>query len=31
MTEVEKKARGKTGVKHMASAVAQGINESVKK
>lgn len=31
MTEVEKKARGKTGVKHMAAAVAQGINESVKK
>ena len=31
MTEVEKKARGKTSVKHMASAVAQGINESVKK
>jgi len=31
LTEVEKKARGKTGVKHMAIAVAQGINESVKK
>jgi len=29
--EVEKKARGKTSVKHMASAVAHGINESVKK
>ena len=31
VTEVEKKARGKTAVKHMAQAVANGINESVKK
>jgi len=31
VTEVEKKARGKTAVKHMAKAVANGINESVKK
>lgn len=31
IAEVEKKARGRTGVKHMAAAVAQGINESVKK
>ncbi len=31
VAEVEKKARGKTSVKHMASAVAHGINESVKK
>lgn len=29
--EVEKKARGRTAVKHMAGAVARGINESVKK
>lgn len=31
LTEIEKKARGKTAVKHMAGAVAHGINESVKK
>jgi len=31
IAEVEKKARGKTAVKHMAGAVANGINESVKK
>lgn len=31
VNEVQKKARGKTGVRHMAAAVAQGINESVKK
>lgn len=31
MTEVERKARGKTRVKHMAGTVANGINESVKK
>jgi len=31
ITEIEKKARGKTDVKHMARAVSNGINESVKK
>jgi hypothetical protein len=31
ITEVERKARGRTKVKHMARAVAHGINESVKK
>lgn len=31
VSEVEKKARGKTAVKHMAKAVSTGINESVKK
>lgn len=31
VAEVEKRARGKTAVKHMANAVANGINESVKK
>lgn len=31
MTEVEKKAHGRTKVKHMARAVAHGINESVRK
>jgi hypothetical protein len=31
ITEIEKKAHGRTKVKHMARAVAHGINESVKK
>lgn len=31
MTEVEKKARGKTAVKNMAGSIAHGINESVKR
>jgi hypothetical protein len=31
VSEVEKKARGKTSVKYMAAAVSRGINESVKK
>jgi hypothetical protein len=31
ITEVEKKARGRTKMKHMAAVVANGINESVKK